>query len=145
MLAGLITNGYRLTPERIKLLNQAGLDHLQISIDNVKPDDVSKKSLRVLDKKIRLLAEHAQFDVNVNSVIGSSIQTPEDALVITRYALDLGLSSTMGLLHNDSGCLKPLSDKQRSRLSANREVEKTIPYLGTLQPFPQESCSRVTK
>ena len=112
MLAGLITNGYRLTAERIKLLNEAGLDHLQISIDNVKPDDVSKKSLRVLDKKLKLLAEHAQFDVNVNSVIGSAIHNAEDAVAITRYALDLGLSSTMGLLHNDSGCLKPLSDKQ---------------------------------
>ena len=31
ILAGLITNGYLLTPERIKRLNHAGLDHLQIS------------------------------------------------------------------------------------------------------------------
>lgn len=113
MLAGLITNGYLLTPDRIKRFNQAGLDHLQISIDNVTPDEVSKKSLRVLRKKIRLLAEHALFDVNVNSVVGSSIQTPEDALVVTRYALDLGLSSTVGLLHNDSGCLEALNDRQQ--------------------------------
>jgi MoaA/NifB/PqqE/SkfB family radical SAM enzyme len=35
-IATLITNGYLLTPERIKLLNRAGLDHLQISIDNVR-------------------------------------------------------------------------------------------------------------
>src|SRR5687767_6285361 len=35
MIAGLITNGYLLTPDRIKRLNQTGLDHLQISIDNV--------------------------------------------------------------------------------------------------------------
>jgi MoaA/NifB/PqqE/SkfB family radical SAM enzyme len=114
MLAGLITNGYLLTPERIKRLNHAGLDHLQISIDNVKPDEVSKKSLRVLQKKLRLLAEYAQFDVNVNSVLGSSIRTPEDALVITRCALDLGLSSTVGLIHNDSGRLQPLNARQQS-------------------------------
>ena len=114
MIAGLITNGYLLTPERIERLNHAGLDHLQISIDNVKPDDVSKKSLRVLQKKLRLLAEYAQFDVNVNSVVGSSIRTPEDALVITRSALDLGFSSTVGLIHNDSGRLQPLSDRQQS-------------------------------
>jgi MoaA/NifB/PqqE/SkfB family radical SAM enzyme len=113
MLTGLITNGYLLTAERIKRLNEAGLDHLQISIDNVKPDDVSKKSLRVLDKKLRLLAEHAQFDVNVNSVVGSAINNAEDAVAITRFALDLGLSSTMGLLHNDSGCLQPLTDRQQ--------------------------------
>src|SRR5437868_173813 len=46
ILAGLITNGYLLTAERIQRLNEAGLDYLQISIDNVKPDDVSKKSLK---------------------------------------------------------------------------------------------------
>jgi MoaA/NifB/PqqE/SkfB family radical SAM enzyme len=114
VLAGLITNGYLLTPERIKRLNRAGLDHLQISIDNVMPDDVSKKSLKVLDKKLRLLAEHAEFEVNVNSVVGSSIRTPEDALVITRRALDLGLSSTMGLIHDGSGRLQPLSERQQS-------------------------------
>jgi MoaA/NifB/PqqE/SkfB family radical SAM enzyme len=114
VLAGLITNGYLLTPERIKQLNRAGLDHLQISIDNVMPDDVSKKSLKVLDKKLRLLAEHAEFEVNVNSVVGSSIRTPEDALVITRRALDLGLSSTMGLIHDGSGRLQPLSERQQS-------------------------------
>src|SRR5579862_4974989 len=70
MLAGMITNGYLLTAERIRRLNRAGLDHLQISIDNVMPDEVSKKSLKVLDKKLQLLAEHADFHVNINSVVG---------------------------------------------------------------------------
>ena len=59
MIAGMITNGYLLTPERIERLNRAGLEWLQISIDNVMPDEVSKKSLKVLDKKLQLLAEHA--------------------------------------------------------------------------------------
>src|SRR5208282_2526124 len=58
-MAGMITNGYLLTAERVHRLNKAGLDHLQISIDNVMPDDVSKKSLKVLDKKLQILAEHA--------------------------------------------------------------------------------------
>src|SRR2546425_1298527 len=114
MLAGLITNGYLLTPERIKRLNRAGLDQLQISIDNVMPDDVSKKSLKVVDKKLRFLAEYAEFDVNVNSVVGSSIRTPEDGLDITRRALGLGLSSTVGLIHDGSGRLQPLSERQQS-------------------------------
>src|SRR5205814_9681597 len=34
MIAGMITNGYLLTAERIQRLDKAGLDHLQISIDN---------------------------------------------------------------------------------------------------------------
>src|SRR5436305_760364 len=54
-LAAMITNGYLLTAERIQRLNDAGLEHLQISIDNVNPDDVSMKSLKVLDKKLQLL------------------------------------------------------------------------------------------
>jgi pyruvate-formate lyase-activating enzyme len=68
ILAGLITNGYLLTPQRIDHLNRAGLDHLQISIDNVLPDDVSKKSLRVLDRKLRLLARDAIFQVSINYI-----------------------------------------------------------------------------
>src|SRR5271154_6579075 len=69
MIAGMITNGYLLTADRIQRLNRAGLEHLQISIDNVMPDEVSKKSLKVLDKKLQLLAEHAEFHVNINSVV----------------------------------------------------------------------------
>ena len=70
MVAGMITNGYLLVPERIERLNRAGLEWLQISIDNVTPDDVSKKSLKVLDKKLQMLAEYADFHVNINSVVG---------------------------------------------------------------------------
>src|SRR5437660_9969510 len=67
MLAGLITNGYFLVPKRIEALNDAGLDFLQISIDNVEPDDVSKKSLRLLDRKLQHLKEHATFDLKSDS------------------------------------------------------------------------------
>ncbi|HEX4900638.1 MAG TPA: radical SAM protein, partial [Pyrinomonadaceae bacterium] len=80
MIAGLISNGYYFTPERIKRLNRAGLEYLQISIDNVDPDEVSRKSLRVLDKKLRYLSEYADFHVNINSVIGGGIKNPQDAL-----------------------------------------------------------------
>ncbi len=124
MLAGLITNGYGLNQKRIEQLNRAGLDHLQISIDNVEPDDVSTKSLRVLEKKLRLLAEHAQFDVNVNSVVGSSIHSPEDALVVTQRARELGLSTTVGLIHNGAGELQPLSDRQQSVYQQINRLQK---------------------
>src|SRR5215831_6352694 len=90
VLAGMITNGYLLMPDRIRQLNEAGLDHLQISIDNVMPDDVSKKSLKVLDKKLQMLAEHAEFHVNINSVVGGGIANPDDARVVSERALGLG-------------------------------------------------------
>ncbi len=117
MLAGLITNGYLLTADRIRRLNRAGLDHLQISIDNVMPDDVSKKSLKVLDRKLQLLAEHADFHVNINSVIGGGIRNPGDALTVGRRAIELGLSSTVGIIHDHQGQLRPLSRRERAIFS----------------------------
>jgi MoaA/NifB/PqqE/SkfB family radical SAM enzyme len=110
----LITNGYLLTPDRIRKLNAAGLDYLQISIDNVKPDEVSKKSLTVLDRKLQWLAEYATFDVTINSVLGASIPQAEDALEIARRSRELGFSSTVGILHDGHGQLKPLDTRQRS-------------------------------
>src|SRR5579863_2545317 len=89
IIAGMITNGYLLTAPRVRQLNDAGLDHMQISIDNVMPDDVSKKSLKVLDKKLEILSEHALFHVNINSVLGGGIHNPEDALIVGRRALEL--------------------------------------------------------
>src|SRR5665811_41292 len=110
IIAGMITNGYLLTADRIQRLNRAGLEHLQISIDNVMPDDVSKKSLKVLDKKLQLLAEHAEFHVNINSVVGGGIHNPEDAVVIARKAVQLGFTSTLGIIHDGDGQLRPLGE-----------------------------------
>ena len=112
-MATLITNGYLLTPDRIKLLNRAGLDHLQISIDNAVPDEVSKKSLKVLDKKLQWLAKYAEFQVNINSVIGTSVQHPEDAARVARRAGELGLVTTVGIIHDGGGQLRPLSEQQQ--------------------------------
>ena len=112
MIAGMITNGYLLTPKKIQDLNEAGLEHLQISIDNIKPDDVSMKSLKVLDKKLEYLAEFAEFAVNINSVIGGGIRNPEDAEVITRRAVELGFSNSLGIIHDHTGSVKPLNRRE---------------------------------
>jgi MoaA/NifB/PqqE/SkfB family radical SAM enzyme len=125
MIAGMITNGYLLTAERIQRLNRAGLDHLQISIDNVMPDEVSKKSLKVLDKKLQLLAEHADFHVNINSVVGGGIRHPQDALAVGKRALELGFTSTVGIIHDGEGQLQPLRDEEREVYTAMRSMEKS--------------------
>lgn len=123
-IATIITNGYFLVPDRIKGLNAAGLDYLQISIDNVLPDDVSKKSLKVLDKKLEWLAKYAEFDVTINSVLGSEIRQPEDAYSIAARARNLGFNSTVGILHDGGGQLQPLG-------IAQRDVYDRILKLGT--------------
>jgi MoaA/NifB/PqqE/SkfB family radical SAM enzyme len=132
ILAGLITNGYLLVAERIERLNRAGLEYLQISIDNLRPDEVSKKSLKVLDQKLALLAEHAEFHVNINSVLGSGIQNPEDALAVARRARQLGFTSTVGIIHDGSGQLQPLGERER-------EIFEEVMSLG------KRSFSRVNR
>src|SRR5271157_1508981 len=124
VIAAIITNGYLLTADRIRKLNQAGLDHLQISIDNVMPDDVSKKSLKVLDKKLQLLAEHADFHVNINSVVGGGIHNPHDALVVGRRAVQLGFTSTIGIIHDGEGQLQPLGEVERDVFLKMKKLEK---------------------
>jgi len=132
IIAGMITNGYLLTAARIDTLNSAGLEYLQISIDNVMPDDVSKKSLKVLDQKLQLLAEHAEFHVNINSVLGSGIHNPEDALNVAHRAIELGFTSTVGILHDGNGQLQPLGAREQ-------EIFEEIMSLG------KRSFSRVNQ
>src|SRR6202790_4716429 len=112
ILSGMITNGYLLTAERIERLNRAGLEYLQISIDNAMPDEVSMKSLKVLEQKLKLVAERAVFQVNINSVLGSGVKNPEDALAVARRAQELGFTSTVGILHDGQGQLKPLGPRE---------------------------------
>lgn len=113
MLAGLITNGFCLGPSRIARLNAAGLEYLQISIDNVEPDEASKKSLRTLRPKLEHLAAHARFHVNINSVVGAGMLRPEDPLTITREARALGFSTSVGILHDERGKLRALAPRER--------------------------------
>jgi hypothetical protein len=89
----------------------------------VLPDEVSKKSLKVLDQKLRLLAEHAWFQVNINSVLGSGVKDPADALVVARRALEHGFTSTVGIIHDNTGQLRPLGPQERA-------IFETIMSLG---------------
>ncbi|HEY3120458.1 MAG TPA: radical SAM protein [Vicinamibacteria bacterium] len=121
MVSSLITNGYYLSPERIGRLNRAGLDYLQISIDNVEPDEISMKSLRLLEPKLSWLAEHAEFGININSVVGGGIKNPEDALAVARRARALGFTSTIGILHDGRGQLRGLGERE---MAVYRELKR---------------------
>lgn len=125
-MATVITNGYLLTRQRIERLNRAGLDYLQISIDNILPDDVSKKSLKVLDKKLEALANYAEFGITINSVLGAEIRRPEDAFQIGERARQLGFTSTVGILHDHSGQLKPLAREQQQVYERFRQLKTSL-------------------
>ncbi len=140
-ISTLITNGLLLTPDRIRELNRAGLDYLQISIDNVQPDETSKKSLRVLDRKLEWLAEHADFGVTINSVLGCGIRNPEDACTIGERARALGFQSTVGILHNNSGQLEPLTPEHQSAYRRLRALGSSLFSFAHFDHF-QENISR---
>jgi MoaA/NifB/PqqE/SkfB family radical SAM enzyme len=126
MLCGLISNGYYMSRENIARLNAARLDYLQISIDNVTPDEVSQKSLKVLAPRyLRYLSEDAEFHININSVIGGGIKNPEDALQVAQTAVDLGFSTSLGIIHDGSGQLKPLSDREMKIYQQLKKVGKS--------------------
>jgi len=140
-IATLITNGLLLTPERIRKLNRAGLDYLQISIDNLQPDEVSKKSLRVLDRKLQWLADYAEFGVTINSVLGSGVHHPEDAYTIGTRARVLGFNSTVGILHDHIGQLKPLTPEHQGVYQRFRALGSSLFSFSHFDHF-QENISR---
>jgi MoaA/NifB/PqqE/SkfB family radical SAM enzyme len=124
MMASVITNGFLLNEERIQRFNRAGLDYLQISIDNVQPDEVSLKSLKTLDSRLVMLAKHAEFHVNINSVLGAGVRNPEDALSVAKRAVALKLTSTVGVIHDGDGQLKALGEKERRIYEQVRTLAK---------------------
>jgi MoaA/NifB/PqqE/SkfB family radical SAM enzyme len=126
IICTLITNGYLLCPDRIRELNRTGLHQLQISIDNVTPDEVSKKSLKTLDQKLCWLAEYAEFAVNVNAVVGSGIRKHEDAFTIARRAATLGFGITTGVIHDGSGQVVSLAAGEHETLDAIANLRKPV-------------------
>ena len=126
MLAIMISNGYLLSVDRIKSLNRAGLDRMQISIDNVEPDAVSKKSLRVLDLKLRWLAQYAEFQVHIHSVVGAGTSKPADVLTIQRRAKELGLGSSAGIVHDPTGKMEAIDQESLDVLEAVERETKPL-------------------
>jgi MoaA/NifB/PqqE/SkfB family radical SAM enzyme len=140
-IATLLTNGLLLSPELIRSLNRAGLDHVQISIDNLLPDEISKKSLKGLSKRLEWLAEYADFDVSINSVVGSAIREPEGAVQVARRAHSLGFAGTVGIIHDHTGQLRPLDEAQRSVVDRILRMNHSLFSFAHYDRF-QENISR---
>jgi MoaA/NifB/PqqE/SkfB family radical SAM enzyme len=127
MVPFLNTNAYLLTKEWIDKLNEAGLYGMQISIDNVNPNDVSKKSLKTIKKKLELLAEHARFRVRINCVLGSS--PPEEAVEVARTVIGLGFDMNTSLVRAEDGTLLPVSTEMRAAYETVRGMGKRAPFF----------------
>jgi MoaA/NifB/PqqE/SkfB family radical SAM enzyme len=105
MVCTLISNGYALTREWIRRLNAAGLTALQMSVDNIEPNDWSQKSWTNVRKKLELLKATARFGVNINAVLGSS--TLEQTREVVSAVRAIGFYMTVGLMHDRSGQIEP--------------------------------------
>ena len=126
MIVTIITNGFKLNRKWIDRFNAAGLQGMQISIDNLEPDAISMKSLASVKGKLALLAEHARFKVNVNSVLGVTGERTQDVVTVAETAAQYGLQHSVGVLHDHTGLLKPLSPEQ---MSAYEQVTKISPSV----------------
>lgn len=100
MVCTSITNGFLLSTQWVERLNKAGLKLLQVSVDNLDPNESSQKSFNLLKKKLSVL-DKAKFNVNINAVLGSS--PIEETRELARQVRDLGFYMTVGLLHGGDG------------------------------------------
>jgi MoaA/NifB/PqqE/SkfB family radical SAM enzyme len=105
MVCTLISNGYALTREWVRRLNEAGLTLLQLSVDNIEPNEYSQKSWTQVRKKLELLKETARFGVNVNAVLGSS--TVEQTRRVVQAVREIGFFMTVQLMHDTDGQIEP--------------------------------------
>jgi MoaA/NifB/PqqE/SkfB family radical SAM enzyme len=103
MVCTLISNGYAFTPRWIDRLNKAGLTLVQISIDNLEPNEVSEKSLSKIQRRLVVLKQRARFGVNINAVLGSC--SPDATRTLVDQVERLGFFMTVGLLHDGQGQL----------------------------------------
>jgi MoaA/NifB/PqqE/SkfB family radical SAM enzyme len=97
----LITNAFKLTPELIDGFNDAGLDCMQVSVDTVDPTVDLPKSLRSVLPKLALLAERAQFQVKIQTVLteASWRQYPQFRELLAPFDFEFSFS----LLHDEHG------------------------------------------
>jgi len=66
----------------------------------------SLKSLKTLDTRLEWLAEYAVFQVNINSVLGSGVKkSGRRAANRATAPVDLGFTSTVGIIHDHNGQL----------------------------------------
>jgi len=112
MTPALNTNGYLLTAARIEALNQAGLNSMQVSVDAVRKNAVTRKALRPLLPRLRLLARHARFRVRINTVLGAA--PPEETVEVVRAVAALGFEAKCSLGRNPDGTMMTFDEPTRA-------------------------------
>ena len=129
MVPFLNTNAYLLTREWIEKLNTAGLYGMQLSIDGLVGNDVSKKALKPLMPKLRLLAQYAKFRGRINTVLGSG--PPADAVEVTRVVRAFGFDASCSLMRHGDGSLVALDADARAAYEDIRKMgQRASAFVG---------------
>lgn len=127
MIPVMNTNGFLLSRARIEALNAAGLFAMQVSVDNLEPDEVSVKSLRPLTPKLRLLAKYAQFRVRVNTVLGDN--NPTESVEVARAVRDLGFDAKVSLVRDEKGQVVPVGPAAKRAYDEVRSLGRRAPWF----------------
>ncbi len=77
-----------------------------------RPEALPENDPRLLDALNRK-GDVDDFKVNINSVVGGGVANPEEALIIANRARELGFSSTVGVIHDEMGLNKGLTDREK--------------------------------
>ena len=63
--------------------------------------------------------------MNINSVLGAGVNNCDDALAVAQRAVALKLTSTVGVIHDGDGQLKPMGERERSIYDQIRNLAKS--------------------
>ncbi len=113
----LTTNGFLLTREKLKLLEEAGLQVMQISVDRMTPSAITKKSFKTILPKLEYFKD-SKISLHITGVICADTLSESEAVLET--GLSRGIPTEVRLVHAD-----PL---QRFRVArgSKEELEKFI-------------------
>ena len=100
----MISNAYLFNEKTIEALNDAGLQHFQVSVDGVKENEITIKVLDRLRDKLEMLAKLAKFKVVISAVIGAA--PPEEVLEIVDFAKMHKFTPRVLLIHDSNGQIK---------------------------------------
>jgi MoaA/NifB/PqqE/SkfB family radical SAM enzyme len=100
-LATIITNAFLVTRPVIRELNSASLDAMQVSVDSIVPTSMSPKSLKSVLPKLRLLAEEAEFTVEVQTVLNDETYASYDEF--REMVKDLPFAFGFSVMHGPGG------------------------------------------
>src|SRR4051812_6803211 len=94
----LTTNGFLLTREKVRALEEAGLQSMQISVDRMTPSPVTKKSFKTVLPKLDYFKD-SKINLHITGVICKD--TLPESRAVLETGLSRGIPTEVRLVHAD--------------------------------------------